>query len=170
MNATNPEVDVINNRHLEDRMKPTWTLVADRSEARLFRGAPRHLRRIETFSHVAGRLKDSEIYSDRAGRSFDSMGKSGHANQPAHSPSENLAIEFARMLAGVLERGRTDHQYEALVVVADSKFLGRLRHELTKETAKLVVGSLARDLSGVFDADLPRYLAELDHASSSLAG
>lgn len=148
-------------------MKATWTLVADRSEARLFRGAPRYLRRIETFSHVVGRLKDSEIDSDRAGRSFDRMGKTGHANQPAHSPSENLANEFARMLAGVLERGRTDHQYEALVVIADSKFLGRLRQELTTETAKLVIGSLAKDLSGVLDADLPRYLTDLYRENTS---
>jgi protein required for attachment to host cells len=76
-------------------------------------------------------------------------------------PTENLANEFAHDLAKVLERGRTDHRYDRLVLVADRKFLGRLRAAMTTETTRLVSATLDKDLSNVSDRDLPAHLSDI---------
>jgi protein required for attachment to host cells len=57
-------------------------------------------------------------------------------------------------------RPRTERRYDELVIVAPPKFLGTLRGELGKETAKLVVEELPKDLSWLNDRELERYFAQ----------
>lgn len=142
-------------------MRATWILVADRGGARLFSGDIHKLTLIQDFPHAEGRLKDHEIDSDKPGRSFDSVGSARHAEGSDRKPSINLANEFAHTLAQMLEKGRTDHRYDRLVLVADRKFLGRLRASISSDTARLVRGTLDKDLSGISARDLPAHLKEL---------
>lgn len=143
-------------------MPSTWILVADRSSARLLAvESQQQLRVLATFSHPEGRLHDREIDSDKPGRTFDSLGRARHSNEPPHSPTENLANEFARDLAKMLERARTDHRFDKLVLVADRKFLGRLRLVIGQETMRLVTATLDKNLSGIADRDLHGHLVHL---------
>lgn len=139
----------------------TFILVADRGGARLFGKAGDGLKRIEVIDHPDGQLKGREIDSDKSGRSFDSVGHGRHANGRDHTATEHVADVFATHLSKMLEQRRTDNQFSKLIIVADSRFLGKLRAALTPQTAKLVVGSLDRDLAGISDRDLVAHVAPL---------
>ncbi len=143
-------------------MDRTWVLLAHRGGARLYgqdrQGGP--LRHMQDIPHPEGRLKNREITADKEGRLFDSF-HSRHTVGRASDPKEQLAVEFARHLADLLQRGRTSGEFEHLVLVADPHFLGDLRAALDAHTAKLVTGSLAKDLYEVPEQDLPDHLRGL---------
>jgi protein required for attachment to host cells len=129
-------------------------LVADRGGARLLTGRGRRLRLLDAFAHPQGRLRNRDIDSDRPGRSFDSVGSARHANDTEDRATDHLAEIFAAQLSEILERGRVAHRFGRLVLVADRRFLGKLRQALTVQTLRLVGGSLAKDLSSLSDRDL----------------
>lgn len=143
-------------------MDRTWVLVAHRTGARLYEqsqpgGA---LLLVRDIPHPEGRLKNREITSDKSGRLFDSF-HSRHTVGKSPDPKEQLAIEFARDLADVLQRGCTSGQFQHLVLVADPHFLGDLRMALDAQTTKLVTGSLAKDLYEIPERELPSHLQGL---------
>ncbi len=140
-------------------MNRTWVLLAHRSGARLY-GQEQpggELHRLQEIPHPEGRLKNREITSDKSGRLFDSS-HTRHTVSKTPDPKEQVAIEFAQHIADVLQQGRTANRYEHLVLVADPRFLGQLRATLDPHTAKLVIGSLGKDLLEVAERDLPDHL------------
>ncbi|HLA74698.1 MAG TPA: host attachment protein [Gammaproteobacteria bacterium] len=143
-------------------MNTTWILVADRSSAKLFesRGKAKGLQRLQEIPHPEGRLKNQDIDSDTdvRARSFDSVGMGRHATSPHQEPTKTLAGQFAHHLAELLNKGRTSHAYQQLVLVAEPGFLGLLRGALDTQTAGLVVESVTKDLMHVEDRDLPNHL------------
>lgn len=121
-------------------MSTIWVLVADSTVARIY-AAPAltgPLEERETLTNPEGRLRDGEIASDAAGRSFDTAGEGRHAMEPEVSPKEAAAIRFATEVAGRLGRGRTQGDYEGLAIVAAPGFLGLLRDKLDSSTRALV--------------------------------
>ena len=141
-------------------MTTTWILVAHRGGARLFEGSRANgLQLVEEIHHPEGRLKNGEINSDKPGRAFDKLGGGRHSMSKEHEPKEQVALRFAKHLATVLEKGRTDQRYARLVLVAESRFLGALRAALSPHTAALVGASVDKDLGGVNDHDLASHLA-----------
>ena len=142
-------------------MGPTLILVADRGGARLFAKTSNGLKRLEEIPHPEGQLKGRDIDSDKAGRSFDSVGHARHANGNDHTATDHVADVFAGQLAKLLEHRRTDNQCAHLFLVADSRFLGKLRGALTPATAKLVIGSLDRDLAGISDREMSGHVSHL---------
>jgi protein required for attachment to host cells len=141
-------------------MTTTWILVAHRSGARLFEnlGPGKGLTLLETIDHPEGRLRSGEINSDKPGRAFDSFGGARHSMSKEHDPTEQVAMQFARRLAELLDKGRTRNQYTRLVLVADPRFLGDLRAALPPPTAALVSATVDKDLASASVHDLPGHL------------
>jgi len=126
--------------------KHLYVLVADSAMARLFK-AKTPVRKIEEIldqPHKAGRQKDSEVYTDRPGSGHGSAG--GHQTydrEPAEDP-EN--VRFARELGEHLEKARHEGRFDSLVLIAPPRFLGILRHHLSKECLAVVAQSVDKDL------------------------
>lgn len=138
----------------------TWILTAHRSGARLFQkvtatAAPDL---VEVIDHPEGRLKDGDIDADRPGRSFDRFGPGRHAMSHEDSPSERVADAFARQLAGRIETGAHAGAFDALVLVAEPRFLGRLRHHLAAHVAAMVTDEIAKDVPEADAATVERLL------------
>jgi protein required for attachment to host cells len=144
-------------------VRPTYVLVANRSNASLFRTNGAHLAPdlVQRFEHPEGRLKSGEIDSDRPGRAFDRMGGGRHALSSEESPVERLAHEFALQLAEQLELARTRGEFDQLALIASPRMLGHLRAALTKPTAALVFGELAKDLGAPNAVEVHPYLDQL---------
>jgi protein required for attachment to host cells len=147
-------------------MSTTWVLVAHRSGARLFENAGRGkgLSLVQDLPHPEGRLKSGEINSDRPGRSYSSS--SGGGGMARHGFGKDdatveVAAHFARELAGLLDRGRTEKRFDQLVLVAEPSFLGNLRASLTTPTAAAVSATLDKDLGQVSEHDLPKHLGSV---------
>ena len=130
-------------------MSQVWVVVASSTRCRIFsqdkHSAP--LVEIEDMVHPEARLRRSELESDRPGRALNGSGSGRHAlGQPVDRNGHECA-RFARAVAGRLERARQGHRFERLVVVADPKFLGHLRHGLSEATRSCVTAQLQKNLS-----------------------
>lgn len=139
----------------------SWILIANRTGARIIDKQGLELSLVESISHAQGRLRDRETDSDRQGRSFNRTGGMRHAYAAPESTHEHDAKSFARELAEKLRQHRMAGRYERLVLIAEPHFLGLLRQALDDVTARLVVASLAKDLSEIPIHDLAPYLPEL---------
>lgn len=124
-------------------------VVADSTRARIFdmESSSAGLSEQEAMSSPEGRLHDRDITSDLPGRSFDSNKAGGrHAMEPSTDPKQELAIEFARTIAGQLENARVKNDFEQLVIVAAPTFLGLLREQLSASCRKQVAFELNKNL------------------------
>ncbi len=126
----------------------TWVLVADSSRARLLiLERDRSLKEAEVLVCPEDRLREQDLTSDRAGRSFDTKGAGSHGMEPSTTQHEQVAIDFAKQLAERLEGLRVSDQMEKLVLIAAPAFLGHLRSSLSGATQNLVALSIDKDLT-----------------------
>jgi protein required for attachment to host cells len=144
----------------------TWVLVANRSRASLYlhRTKQPALTTVEQFDHPEGRLKDGEIDTDKGGRvdlEHASGATSRSTYQRAVEPHEHIAQVFAKKLAERLYRGRVENEYERLVLAAEPHFLGVMKDALDGVTAKLVHGTLSRDLTAERPESVAEYVTEV---------
>src|SRR4051812_26654599 len=130
-------------------VKTAWILVAHRAGAAIYEshGAGLPLARVADIDNPAGRLKAIEVDSDRPGRAFDRVGGGRHSMSVEDGVPEHLARAFVNQLAVRLERGRLDHAFERLVLVAPPKLLGSLRAALPEALRALLVAELPKDLA-----------------------
>ena len=146
-------------------MAKTWILVAHDAGARLFEneGPGKGIELIEELDHPEGRERDRDFDSDRPGRSFrkNSADPRRAAMSRSETPHERVVSDFARTLAQKLQHGRTSNRYDRLVLVAPPRFLGLLRSSLDGPTARLVVGSLDKDLAAHKESELLEHLGEV---------
>lgn len=142
-------------------MNVTWIIVADGSRARIFEavraGADMHER--ETLAHPASRLHEQELTSDLPGRAFDSSGEGRHAMGSKVEPKKHEVEEFAKQIAGHLDKARTENRLDNIVVIAAPAMLGMLRSALSAETKKLVATEIDKDLTQHSVADIQAHLA-----------
>ncbi|MGE0081138.1 MAG: host attachment protein [Thiohalomonadaceae bacterium] len=129
-------------------MGKTWVVVADSSRARIFRaeGLDGRLVEVEVMAHPEGRLHEASLTTDLPGRAFDSHGQGRHAMEEETPPKRHEAIQFAKRIGGMLEGARNAGNYDALVIVAEPRFLGLLRDNLSRETNKLVELAIDKNL------------------------
>ena len=140
-------------------MATTWIVTADSSRARVLQVAGRErLVEIETLLNPNGRLDDRELTTDAYPRF---RGTAGPGSDREETSAQEHATElFAKRVGDYLDKARTERRYDKLVIVAPPKFLGTLRGKLGKETAKLVVDELPKDLSWLNERELERYFAQ----------
>jgi protein required for attachment to host cells len=125
----------------------TWILVANRSDAKLFEGTAKP-QLIRAIKHAEGRLKSGAINSDRSGQAFQRMGTGASAMEKAQAPVEHEAERFAQHLAGMLHDEGARNAFAHLVLIAEPRFLGRLREALPRATLGLVERSFPSDIAG----------------------
>jgi protein required for attachment to host cells len=147
--------------------KTVWVVAADASRARVLQVAgPERLVEIENLPNPEGRAHDRDLQTDAEPRfnGHGGVGKAGTAptggpgsDRETQGPREHAAATFARRVGDYLEKARTDHRYDELVVIAPPKFLGALRKEMGKEVEKLVAGEMPKDLSWLSQRELEGY-------------
>jgi protein required for attachment to host cells len=139
-------------------MKDVWVVVANSKRCRIFRqhkhGEP--LIPVEELDHPEGRLRGRDLVTDRPGRAFDSAGHGRHAMGQPVDPLEQETIRFAKTVADRIDAGRKRERFDRLVLVADPRFLGHLRHGLSAATRHRLTTELQKNLA---DAD-PRVIRE----------
>lgn len=132
-------------------MSNTWVLVADSSRARLFEVASsdKSLSEVACYTNPDGRAPGRNATTDRLPRVNESVGGVRHAIEPHTSLREKSTDNFARSLCEALERGRQDHSYDRLVLVAPDRFLGALRGNFSKELSECVAGEIRHNLTAL---------------------
>ena len=130
-------------------MTTTGILVADGARARLFEcaAADPALAEIECFANPEGRGGTRKLNTHRLPTVNESVGPARHSNEPHTTQREKFAARFAKALTDALERGRSAHRFERLIMVAPPRFLGALYHEFHKPLRDCVVAEIRRDLT-----------------------
>ncbi len=149
-------------------MAEAWILVANGSEARLFRHEGKQLALIESFLHPDSRRKDQEITSDhsshRETRSDGTASKKAYGSFPEPTDPHDFEVDrFARELAHTLDAHRAKSEFGELIVVAPPRFHGRFNAHMPKELARCITHNIEKDYTAISERELPdRLSAHLD--------
>lgn len=141
-------------------MSATWVLVADGAKARLFAIAEKDnsIVEIEDRLNPEGTASGRELSRDRPPSTHDRFGHGRHNIEPHTGLRQKSAEVFARELNDALERGRLDHRYRKVVLIAPAHFLGTLNAALNKHVHACVIAELPKNLT---QADAQTILAHL---------
>lgn len=138
---------------------PTCVVACTTTGARFWRSRTRFGNWVlcAEFDNPDAAARESSLVSDRPGRAFDSFGSGRHAMTPGESAREHLARNFARKLAGELNRGLASGDFEHLVLIAPPSFLGFLRAALSGPARRAVVYEAAKDLTELDVESIRKY-------------
>ena len=143
-------------------MSKIWVLSANSGNAKLFSAdtpiGP--LTEIETFDNPEARLKQSELTTDRPGRSYESHGDARHSMEVEVSPHEHEQIRFAKLLMDRIEQGRLKNKFDRFVIVAAPAFLALLRNNLNPTLSKLLSLEIDKDYTALKTDELRTRLPE----------
>ncbi len=137
-------------------MNMHWYLVGHRAGARIFAqpGIKPELQLVRHFENAEGKLKTSELVSDRQGRSDSGNMKGHNAVGGTDSPRQHVLDNFARELGDFLEEEAGRNAFTSLVLVAEPHFLGTLKQALGKGATSRLRETLPKDLVNVSDHDM----------------
>lgn len=129
----------------------TWIVVADGARARIFSRSSRHRRGeplVPALDHdlVASRALDSELDSDRPGRTNARTERMRHGLGHEDDSHRHAQQQLARDVARELEHARTQG-LRAVILIAPPRALGDLREACNEHVRALVSHELAKDLS-----------------------
>jgi protein required for attachment to host cells len=140
-----------------------WIVVAEQSRARLFlmESPTAALKELRVLTHPEGRAAPHDLQTDRDAQVVRGRHRESHAIEAHVDPKRQEAMAFAREIVAVLETGRLEAAYEALILVAAPEYLGILRENLSEPLKKLVSNSLAKNLVRHSEADIREHVLAL---------
>lgn len=151
-------------------MPTTWIIAANAGRARIFEesDAAKPLKELEDMVNNGARLRTQESETDKLGPtsaagSGHNIGggqgggsqhnaKAGAPNklyQPAHTPAELEAEQFARDISKYLVDAHQEGRFDSIVLAASPQFLGALRTLLDPHIKPLIKHELNKDYTHV---------------------
>lgn len=140
-----------------------WFVVASQSTTRVLTEGPRKgkFRLVEIYENPLAHEKNRALSRHKPSVSVRSVGNGKSARGTSSKkiePREEAAIQFAKQIAKELDKLRKEKRFESLTIVAEPKFLGKLRSSLSAPTTKRVVEWRGADLGKVPLTQLPTRL------------
>jgi protein required for attachment to host cells len=150
-----------------DKSNRQWVVVANASRARILeRAAPDGaLVLLAALEHPESRLKGSDLEDDRPGREATDNSPGGNRFEPRVDARRKEHQVFARQIAGRLDDGRLRGDFDAVLLVASSPFLGELKHELSGAVRERLGSTIDSDWTSLEPRELEQRLRER-HASA----
>jgi len=148
---------------------PTWILVADASEARVFelRGMtsnlPPSLSVVSDLDMIAADTHgfSRDLKSDRPGRAFSSSDSRRATIEPRHDPHQMAKDRFAEAIAERLNHACGEKRFAMLVVIAPPRFLGALRQDFSAAVHDAIALEINKDLVKAGNTEI------LDHVKAA---
>jgi protein required for attachment to host cells len=135
-------------------------VVADERKATFFDASSLNAAALSACGEVenpVGRLKDTDLETDRAGRRYGGSQGVSHGQGPAKGHHHGVDGEkstlqhdltlFAKEVGRRIDADRVGHKFDKLVLVAPPKMLGLLRQAMPAPLQSLVAGEVAKDLT-----------------------
>jgi protein required for attachment to host cells len=148
---------------METLMQRTWIVAADNTRARIFEaeGVGKNFHEIQDFVNEAGRERYQDLRTDAKGRFYGKGERDqAHTAEPDIDASVHETELFAKKVCEYLDKARLEHKYDALFVVAFSKFLGMMRDSLSKEAQQLIQREMTKDISSYDEKDIAKFYVE----------
>lgn len=143
-------------------MTITRVLVAHESGARSFenRGPGKGLSQLAETLFEDGRRHPGEFETDRQGRT-SSSGKGTNVYASEHDPRVHATEHFAKMLAQELGSALRAGGFQRLVLIAPPRFLGLLKAQLDPLVARVLLGTVSKDLPRASASELCKHIESL---------
>jgi protein required for attachment to host cells len=137
-------------------MQTTWVIAADSSRARIFEAhGAKEFREIEDFLNPAGRERYQDLRTDAKGRFYGKGERyQGHTADPDIDAPVHETELFSKKVTEYLDKGRVEHRYDELFLIAYPKFLGMLRENLSKEAQQLIRDEIPKDISKLDEREI----------------
>lgn len=139
----------------------TYIVVADAARARIFTRDARKLVEQESLVHAASRLHEGDLVTDRGADVHESTSTTSRSSGGESTARTHEEMIFAKEVAERIYRARVDNALQKLILVAPPRFLGQLRDKLDGPTSKLVIHSLAKDLSKASLEDIQEAVSDM---------
>lgn len=140
----------------------TWVLVANSAEAKIFQLTKfPHMEIVECFSHPESHLHNQDLISSPPGRNFQSNSTARSAYEPKTSAKENECDRFAKTLSSHLTHALDQNKFERLYIIAETTFLGLLRHHLDARVKQTIISESTKDLTKHKVCDIEKTLMEV---------
>jgi protein required for attachment to host cells len=142
-------------------MQTRWIVAADSSKARIFKAMPgKPLVELETLTHPESRLADRDMASDRPGLTMERGGERRHGMEPSSDPKRQEAVNFARQVAGNLDKARSLQKFQELIIVAAPAFLGMLREQLSRQVEQTITREISKNISALSPSEIQAHLRD----------
>ena len=140
-------------------MTTNWILVANASTARIYsnNGPKKGLKLVKELNHPESRQKSSELVTDRPGH-MQGFGNGHGSRQPATTPKEYEIEKFALEIAKELDHGRSTNDFDRLIMVASSPFIGTINSRLSDHVRSKVSDTVEKDYTRANDRELAGHL------------
>jgi protein required for attachment to host cells len=144
-------------------MDKHWFVVAGQKTAKIFveTGLPKKLRLLKMIKNPLGGLKRSELLRKKAGVGVKSVGGRGSVHivhTKRHDPLEEATNQFAKEVAQYLRSENLQKHIDELTIAAESKFLGKLKSELSGAMNGLEVEWIKKDFQNTPQKELGQIL------------
>ena len=107
------------------------------------------LKQLKLFDNPLGRLRKHDLVKKQAGRGQKSIGRTGliyYSESKRSDPHEDAALQFAKQITDYLELERQQKKFQSLTIVAEPRFLGKVRSSMSPSLKKLVKTWQRKDL------------------------
>jgi protein required for attachment to host cells len=142
-----------------------WYVIGNQLELKVFTESSQRgtLKLVKAFKNSLGKEKKSALIRNTAGMGMVSGGRTGrgahrYMQTQRTDPREEAALQFCREVGEYLNKMGKEKEYSSLTVVAEPKFLGKLRASMSAGTEKKVSTWLKKDLCKLRQSQLPKVL------------
>lgn len=128
-----------------------WFVVMSQKTVRILTIArdTNQLTQLKLFDNPLGRLRKHDLVKKQAGRGQKSIGRTGliHYSESKRSdPHEEAALQFAKQITDYLEIKRQQKKFNSLTIVAEPRFIGKVRSCMSPQLKKVVKQWYKKDL------------------------
>ncbi|WP_332644729.1 host attachment protein [Aeromicrobium sp.] len=126
-------------------MNTGWVLVADSAQARILEYDKHKLEPFKEFVHPESREHGQDLIGNRPNQNQHSMEKTRKGEEHQGLRDEE-SRKFAKQLSDYLSTAHAQNKFRKIVLVADPRFLGMLRQELSNPVAGCVASSIDKNV------------------------
>jgi protein required for attachment to host cells len=133
---------------IEQNSKITWLVIAQRTGAKFFQnlGPGRNFKLVQELSFPKGRAQNREIDTDRSGMIASKQNPEQHPFDPEEKAHQHLGEVFSKQIADLLEKERGRSTFDQVVLIAEPKFLGMIKAQLSQSTLKTLLATIGKEL------------------------
>lgn len=128
-----------------------WIVVSNQKEAKIFvkTNERQRLKLLEVLVNPLSGEKRSALIRKQAGRGVKSIGRIcsiSYSEPKRHDPLEEASIQFAKQFADFLQKEKFKNRFSSVTIVAEPRFLGKLRSVMSSKLKASVVEWIRKDL------------------------
>ena len=144
-------------------MAKHWYVVANLRTAEILieTKEPNRLKLVKSLTNPLGQEKPRALVRKQSGRSVKSLGGAGvvrYSERKLQNPMDEVYTQFAKNIVAFLQKEQLKNNFSSLTVVAESKFLGKIRSSMKSDLKKSVKDWMKKDLQKIPRKELEGFL------------